>query len=43
MAWTEIARRQHRREGLRYASGLSDTEWGLLKPLMPPRPALGGR
>ena len=39
MAWTEIARRQYRREGLRCASGLSDAEWELLKPLMLPRPA----
>ena len=43
MAWTRIARRQYRREGLRYASRLNDMEWGLLKPLMPPRPALGRR
>ena len=42
MAWTEIAQRQYRRDGLHYASGLSDTEWGW-KPLMPPRLALGGR
>lgn len=32
MAWTEITRRQYRREGLRYASDLTDAEWGLLKP-----------
>jgi hypothetical protein len=43
MACTEITRRQDRREGLRYASGLSDTKWGMLKPSMPSRPALGGR
>ena len=27
MVWTEIVRRQYRRERLRYARGLSDTEW----------------
>jgi hypothetical protein len=27
MAWTEITRRQYRRDGLPYASGLSGTEW----------------
>jgi putative transposase len=35
MAWTEITRRQYRREGLRYASDLTEAEWALLKPLMP--------
>ena len=41
MAWTEITRREYRREGLRYASDLTDAEWELLKPLMPPASALG--
>jgi hypothetical protein len=33
MACTEITRRQDRREGLRYASGLSDTEWGIAEAI----------
>lgn len=34
--WTEITRRQYRRDGLRYASDLTDDEWGLIEPLLPP-------
>lgn len=41
MAWTEITRRQYRRDGLRYASDLTDAEWELLRPLMPPASPLG--
>ena len=41
MAWTEITRRQYRRDGLRYASDLSDAEWQLLEPLMPAASPLG--
>ena len=36
MAWTELTRRQHAREGDKYASDLTDAEWALLAPLMPP-------
>lgn len=36
MAWTELTRRQHARVGDRYASDLSDAEWALIEPLMPP-------
>jgi putative transposase len=35
MAWTEITRRQYRREGMRYASNMTDAEWSLIEPLMP--------
>ena len=35
MPWTEITRRQYRREGQRYASDLTDREWALIKPFMP--------
>lgn len=38
MACTEITRQQYRRKSLRYASGLTDGEWALLKPLKPPVP-----
>ena len=41
MAWTEITRLQYRREGLRYASDLTDPEWALLAPLMPLASRLG--
>jgi transposase len=41
MAWTEITRRQHRRDGLRYASDLTDAEWGVLEPFMPARSPIG--
>jgi putative transposase len=35
MAWTEIIRRKCRRDGLRYASDLTDEEWALIEPLLP--------
>ncbi len=39
--WTEITRRKYERDGLRYASDLSDAEWTLIEPHMPPAKALG--
>lgn len=41
MAWTEITRRKYRRDGLRYASHLTDAEWALIEPLAPPPARLG--
>jgi transposase len=41
MVWTEITRRQYRRDGLRYASDVTETEWRLLAPLMPPPRKVG--
>ncbi len=41
MAWTELTRRQHAREGGRYASDLTDAEWALIAPLMPPPRSTG--
>lgn len=35
MTWTETTRAQYRRDGLRYASDMTDAEWGLLDPLLP--------
>ncbi|MGN8546158.1 IS5 family transposase [Bradyrhizobium sp. 13971] len=35
MCWTEITRQQYRRDGLRYASDMTDAEWELIEPLMP--------
>jgi len=41
MSWTEITRPQYRRDGLRYASDLTEQEWDVLAPLMPERCHLG--
>ncbi len=42
MAWTDIARREHSREGLRYPSDMTDREWLLAAPFIPPAKR-GGR
>jgi putative transposase len=34
--WTPTSRRQHSRAGRRYVSDLSDSEWAILEPLLPP-------
>jgi putative transposase len=34
--WTPTTRRQQRRDHLRYGSDLSDAEWEILSPFMPP-------
>src|SRR6516162_2704923 len=39
--WTEITRRKYEREGPRYASDLTDAEWALIEPYMPPAKRLG--
>ena len=36
MVWTKITQQQYRRDDLRYASDVRDSEWCLLAPLMPP-------
>jgi transposase len=36
MAWTETARRQYARRGRRYSSDLTDPEWAIIAPLLPP-------
>ena len=41
MAWTKITRRKYRRDGLRYASDLTDAEWALIEPLLLPTSRLG--
>lgn len=41
MCWTEITREQYRRDGLRYASDMTDAEWELIEALMPARSRLG--
>jgi transposase len=39
--WTEITRPKYERAGLRYASDLTDEEWALVLPWMPPLRRLG--
>lgn len=41
MPWTETTRRQYRRDGLRFASDVTEAEWALLEPLMPGISPLG--
>jgi transposase len=39
--WTETTRRQYGREDLRYASDVTDQEWGLIEGELPPDKKLG--
>jgi len=39
--WTDITRAQHARKHCRLPSDLTDAEWALIAPLLPPRKALG--
>lgn len=41
MAWTETTRALYDRSRLRYASDMSDAEWGLIVPFMPPANKVG--
>lgn len=41
MAWTEITRREYRREHLRYASDTTDAEWALIESFLPRQRRLG--
>ena len=43
MPWTKITRRNYVRDGLRYASDLTDAEWLLIEPYMPRRFLVGRR
>jgi putative transposase len=40
--WTDFARRQYERPGSRYATDLTDAEFALIEPFLPP-PKPGGR
>lgn len=42
MTWTKTTRKQYRRDGLRYASDLTDAEWKLIARLLP-KPRRVGR
>ena len=39
--WTATTRAQHMRDGLRFASDLTDAEWAVLEPLLPPISPVG--
>jgi len=41
MPWTEITRSQYLRNGLRYASDMTDAEWRLIARKLPRRRRLG--
>jgi putative transposase len=41
MPWTKTTRAYYRREGLRYASNMTDAEWALLERLLPRSSRLG--
>jgi len=36
MTWTGIARQEHSLKGLRYSSDMTDREWSLAEPFIPP-------
>ena len=42
MPWDDITRKQHKRDHLRYPSDLTDAEWAVVAPLIPPA-RRGGR
>ncbi len=41
MGWTDFTRRQYARRAMRYASDLTDEEWGLISPCLPEPRRLG--
>ena len=41
MAWTETTRARYERHSGRYASDLTDQEWGLIAPFLPPPKTTG--
>ena len=41
MAWAETTRANYERHSGRYANDLTDQEWGLIAPLIPPSKATG--
>ena len=42
MPWNDTARTEHKRETGRYPTDLTDAEWEIIKPLLPPAKT-GGR
>jgi len=43
MVWTPFTRADHDRSGQRYASDMTDREWGFIAPFMPGQPLRGRR
>ena len=41
LMWTATTRAQHKRDGLRFASDLTDAEWAVIERLLPPPSATG--
>jgi putative transposase len=41
LMWTATTRAQHMRDGLRFASDVTDAEWTVLEPLLPPASPIG--
>ena len=41
--WTNESRHRYDRDKLRYPSDLTDTEWQLIEPLIPPAKRGGGK
>ena len=41
LMWTPTTRAQHKRDALRFASDLTDAEWAVLEPLLPPASPVG--
>jgi len=41
MVWTPFTRADYARDGLRYASDMTDREWALIAPFMPEQPLRG--
>jgi len=39
--WTPATRHRHNRENLRYETDLTDREWNLIAPMMPPAAGTG--
>lgn len=39
--WTPATRKEHSRDRLRYETDLSDQEWGVIEPHLPPPEPLG--
>jgi transposase len=41
LMWTATTRAHHKRDGLRFASDVTDAEWALIEPLLPARSPVG--
>jgi putative transposase len=41
LMWTATTCAQHKRDGLRLTSDLTDAEWLIIEPLLPPRSPVG--